>query len=82
MILATGFNNLEKTSDEQDYKRIEENIRVAIMSCYGIEGSYPEDLNYLRDNYGLYFNDELYQIHYRYLGSNVIPEYRVFKKGN
>ena len=81
-LLLIGFNSLEKTTNEEDYKRIEENIRTAVMACYSIEGSYPESIEYLRDNYGLYFNEDLYQVHYRYLGSNVIPEYKVFTKGN
>ncbi len=80
--LFLGFSNLEKTEDDQDYLRVEESIRKTVMACYAIEGSYPEDIEYLKENYGLYFNDELYQVHFRYLGGNIMPEYKVFLKGN
>lgn len=79
--LVLGFNNLNTAQDDEDFKRVEENLTYSIIACYSIEGSYPEDLDYLKNNYGLYFNEDLYQIHFRYLGDNLMPEYKVFKKG-
>lgn len=79
--LVLGFNNLNNAQNTEDFKRVEANLASSIIACYSIEGSYPESLEYLRNNYGLYFNEDLYQIHYRFLGDNLMPEFKVFNKG-
>lgn len=82
ILLVFGFSSLQKIEDKEDFKRVEEALSSSVIACYSIEGSYPESLDYLKENYGFYFNDDLYQIHFRYLGANVKPEYKVFLKGN
>ena len=79
--LTKGFDALSTAQDSQDYRRVEENLATSIVACYSIEGAYPEDLDYLKKNYSFYYNEDLYQIHYRYLGVNLMPEYKVFLKG-
>ena len=81
-ILFCAFDNASSASKQEDIARVSESIHSGILNCYAIEGKYPESLDYLEDNYGLYFNEDLYQIHYRYLGSNMMPEYKVFLKGD
>lgn len=79
--LVKGFDMLSTAEDKQDFKRVEDNLSTSIMSCYSIEGAYPESLDYLKDNYSFYYNEDEYQIHYRYLGVNLMPEFKVFAKG-
>lgn len=77
-----GFNNIQNSANDRDLNRIKENIKEGIIECYAIEGHYPDSIEYLKNNYGLYLNDDSYQIHFRYLGSNIMPEYAVFLKGD
>ena len=81
-VLLMGFNNAFSVVNDSDLSRVKQNIKDGIIECYAIEGKYPESIEYLKNNYGVYFNDESYQIHYRYLGINMMPEFDVFIKGD
>ncbi len=63
-------------SDEQ-ISLLENAVRRSAIQCYVIEGSYPPDVQYLVDNYGLYY-DENYIVHYQNQGGNLLPEIDVF----
>ena len=81
LCLSLSFGSLKEKSTKDDIQRINDGIKQSILECYAIEGKYPESIDYLSENYGIYLNSDLYQIHYRYLGSNMIPEFGVFEKG-
>lgn len=59
---------------------IEQTIRNYAVECYAIEGSYPSDLNYLEEHYGLILDYERYNYYYDAFASNVLPDISVFKK--
>ena len=52
------------------------------VHCYAIEGSYPESLQYLKDNYGLTYDEEKYFIDYQVLGSNILPDVTIIDRRN
>lgn len=58
----------------------EEAIARGVVSCYAIEGSYPQSYEYLRDNYGVAVNEDKYIIHYSVFASNIMPEITVIAK--
>ncbi len=60
---------------------VEENTVRAAVTCYAIEGRYPEDLNYLEENYGLYINCERYFVSYEFQGDNLMPSIQAFERG-
>lgn len=59
-------------------------LRHAIMQsanqCYAIEGSYPYNLEYLENNYGLVVNHDDYAITYEVFADNVAPSVVVVEK--
>ncbi len=55
-------------------------VMRSAVTCYALEGQYPEDLEYLEENYGLVLNREKYVYHYIPQGSNLTPEIAVFAK--
>ena len=46
----------------------------AALTCYAVEGAYPEDLDYLREHYGLAYDQSRYIVNYDAFASNLIPE--------
>lgn len=50
--------------------------RGRTVLCVG--RSYPQDLDYLKERYGLRYDTERYIVHYKSLGSNLLPEISVF----
>ncbi|MCR4611867.1 MAG: hypothetical protein K5644_08215 [Lachnospiraceae bacterium] len=75
---ATSLGN--KASTEQA-DVLEEAIRKASVSCYAIEGRYPESLKYIKDNYGVFINEEDFTINYEVFASNIMPSIEVKIKG-
>ena len=77
ILLATVY--VGESSKEQGRKITEDSIRRTILSCYAQEGSYPPDISYLEENYGLQI-DERYAVFYTVIGSNLPPDLTVIEK--
>lgn len=77
--MLAGFNSLTFDSGERSLQSAETAVRRSAALCYALEGSYPQEIQYLSENYGLYLNTDKYVYHYRFLGGNLLPEIAVFK---
>ncbi len=78
LILSLSVTDVSSTVTDEQQVLIEDIIRRSAVQCYAIEGSYPSDLQYLIDNYGLYYNKEDFAVHYNNVGGNLLPEIKVF----
>ena len=45
----------------------------AALTCYAVEGAYPDDLEYLRENYGLAYDQSRYMVSYDAFAANQVP---------
>ena len=57
-------------------------MKNAALTCYAAEGSYPENLQYLRDHYKLAYNQEKFVVEYDAFASNLMPTINVLERGN
>ena len=77
------FFSIDDYTDNYDDKKLEE-VRDTVISyvaqCYALEGSYPPDLEYLEENYGLQLNEDKYIYHYEMFASNILPDVQIFAK--
>jgi hypothetical protein len=62
-------NNLQKAIDR------------AIIQCYVTEGRYPESFDYLQENYGIIYDDELFRVDYVIFGTNMKPDVTIINIG-
>ncbi len=65
---------------EEEMAVAEQTIRHAAVSCYALEGRYPEDLAYLLENYHITINTDRYTVHYSATGPNLMPDIAVLPK--
>lgn len=79
IILVLAVSDVSRTSYEESLTIAENSIRRAVITCYAQEGRYPESIEYLKENYGLYISDD-YEVHYDIFASNIMPEIIVFRK--
>ncbi|MEG0874347.1 MAG: hypothetical protein RSB05_03115 [Clostridiales bacterium] len=80
IFVIIGVNNMAATAGDEQLKNIEDSLRRNATQCYAIEGQYPENLQYLADNYNVILDKEDYVYHYAFLGSNVMPQIFVFSR--
>ncbi|MBR3228007.1 MAG: hypothetical protein IKF68_05635 [Erysipelotrichaceae bacterium] len=84
LVTAVFFSYRFFNRDEGLQDRISSSIKDTIMrralQCYVTEGSYPESLAYLEENYGLMINHRDYRVTYEIFADNLPPEVRVVYK--
>lgn len=56
-------------------------VKNAALTCYAVEGAYPDDVEYLREHYRLAYDEDRYFITYDAFASNMIPDIYVTEKG-
>jgi len=72
---------ISDVSDEEQALTVKNAVRNAIVTCYAVEGAYPADLDYLKDNYGLAYDESRFLVYYEPFASNIVPDVRVVVKG-
>lgn len=79
-LLALG--RLERSSQRESLATVRDSIRRALVTCYAVEGSYPDSIDYLVANYGLAFDTEQIHVYYDAFASNIMPEVEVTLRGD
>ncbi len=83
--LIVGFvllvNSLTATSGEQETQLVYDAVKNATLTCYAVEGTYPESLEYLREHYKLAYNSERFVVEYDAFASNLMPTITVWERG-
>ncbi len=77
-----SVSNISQDVVEQQKILLENAVTRSAVQCYAIEGVYPSDLNYLKDNYNLVYDEEQYVVHYEFIGGNLLPQMSVFYIGD
>ena len=76
--LISGVDSAQHTAQTQF---VYDAVQNAALTCYAVEGAYPTDLAYLRENYGLAYDTERYRVTYSTFASNLVPEIYVVEVG-
>jgi len=78
ILVYIGLGNLGTTQEDKQIQIAQDAIVKAAVQCYALESQFPPSLQYLVDNYGLTLDQSKYVYHYRVIGSNMVPEIKVF----
>ena len=83
MLLLGGLsvNTAERAARTQETDLIRDAVRSAALTCYAVEGAYPQSLEALKHGYGLAYNEDAYIVVYDAFASNVMPDIQVLRKG-
>ena len=86
LFLAVGLfflgavSRLEDGRREKGKQQLETALRRAAVSCYAAEGFYPADVAYLKEHYGLQYDEASYIIRYERPASNWMPDITVLER--
>ncbi len=75
-----GIYITNRTSNEESLRVVEESIQKAAISCYALEGRYPQSFEYLTKNYGISIDTDKYAVFYSVFASNIMPDITVVEK--
>ena len=57
-VFTLGTTLVADRTDAQEQKTLEQAISRGLVHCYSTEGSYPESLQYLKEHYGLTYDED------------------------
>ncbi|MDO5445756.1 MAG: hypothetical protein Q4F31_09085 [Eubacteriales bacterium] len=72
-----SVSGIRKNTSDNGCERLEKSVRRAVMACYATEGIYPENIQHLRDYYGLQVDDSRYSVKYSVFAENIMPDVTV-----
>ena len=75
------INGITSKNDGRELQIVRDAVKNAALTCYAVEGMYPDDLEYLREHYNLSYNEERYHVFYEPLASNLMPSIKVAERG-
>ena len=81
MVFWAAVSSVSVRTEGEELRTLETAVNRGITHCYAIEGTYPASLEYLKEHYGLLYNEEKYFIDYQPLGSNIMPDITIIKRG-
>ncbi len=85
MILVLGCfvafsDSFSETNLTYEKELLNNALERSITQCYALEGTYPYNLAYLEENYGLTYNKEHFYVDYQYIGGNLRPDVTIIEK--
>jgi hypothetical protein len=81
ILIWYAATSLGASNSAENEKINREAIVRATVQCYSLEGRYPPSLEYLEDNYGLTLDRKKYVYYYQSVGTNMMPDIRMFPLG-
>ena len=75
------LGRIEEANGRAETETVREAVKNAALTCYAVEGAYPDSIDYLKENYHLAYNENRYFITYDAFASNRIPDIYVTERG-
>ena len=80
ILFLVAVSGLEKGRRDEAKEQLESVLRKAAVTCYASEGFYPPNVAYMREHYGLQYDERRYAIYYEVFASNLMPDITVLDK--
>ena len=74
-------NKVSSASGSAETELVRDAVRSAVLTCYAVEGAYPANIDYLKEYYGLAYNEDAYLVIYDAFASNIMPSIQVIELG-
>ncbi len=81
LLFLSAVGAANRRSASEGARLAEESIRRAAVTCYAVEGSYPESYAYIREHYGVAVDETRYTVFYQVFASNMMPDIVVLEGG-
>ena len=78
---VAAINSMVSAGDAGEVRMVQDAVKNAALTCFAVEGAYPSELSYLRENYGLSYDESRYHVVYEAFASNQMPRILVTVRG-
>ena len=78
-MILYGLQQTEASSRAEAMRILEDSIRRAVVTCYAIEGRYPESIAYIEENYNIHVDRDKFVVHYQIFATNIMPDIMVIE---
>ena len=82
LLFYQGIESLSSGSVRRQKESLENALIRSITYCYAVEGSYPESLEYLKEHYGITYDEDRFFVDYKIVGANILPDVTIIEKGD
>ena len=79
VVFLYGVNYVSSSSYEGQLESLQNAVSRDVAQCYAVEGTYPPNIDYLYDHYGLTYNEDLFYVDYQFIGSNMYPDITIIQ---
>jgi len=79
VVIIFGVNQTENSSKSEGLRILEDGIRRAVITCYAVEGYFPDTIGYIEERYGIHVDRTKYVVHYKIFASNIMPDITVLE---
>lgn len=82
ILFASAFVKLGSVQEDSENEMVYTAVKNAALTCYAVEGAYPQELEYLSAHYGLLYDADRFIVVYDAFASNILPDIVVLERGN
>lgn len=82
LVFYFAVSSVSDRTREEELQTLKTAVTRDITHCYAVEGSYPKSLEYLKENYGLTYDEDKYFVDYQPMGMNIMPDVTIMKRTN
>ncbi|MGN1159743.1 MAG: hypothetical protein ACI4SE_06045 [Lachnospiraceae bacterium] len=75
-----GLQNVSDKTYQSQRESLESALERSIAHCYALEGTYPPSLEYIKEHYGLIYDEDRFFVDYQSIGSNMMPDVTIIEK--
>ena len=80
LFFIKGIGSVDDMTCTEEAKSLENVLRKDIAHCYAVEGTYPPNLDYIQEHYGLNYDEDKFYVDYTSIGSNIMPDITIIPK--
>lgn len=75
-----GFSDISERTRNNQRESLETALKRDVIHCYALEGTYPPSLKYIKEHYGLIYDEDRFFVDYRPIGSNIMPDITIIER--
>ena len=80
LLVLRGISSVSGAAARQEKESLTRAVYRSVIHSYASDGFYPPSLDYLREHYGLVWNEERYFIDYQPIGPNLMPDVTIIER--